>query len=545
MNKDEIREKTLAGMLAKYPWHWAHLGNLNLGHGLFKAEGHEYQLEPMNSESRRLCVCKATQMTFTESFVIRNLHKCIHGRYKTGALYLMPTVDEVRDFSQVRFTPLIDNNPELIGKFVSGPDSAGLKKIGNAFLYFRSGRVEKVTEAGQKSSSKLKNIPVDAVTFDELDEMNQVAIRMALARMNHSEIKDESYLGNPTIPGFGIDEKFHEGDQRYWELKCDACGHYTNMEMEFPNCLKRDKDGKAFRACVHCGKEISPRRGLWVPSVKANSGAMHSYTISQLNSSIENMTEFLGLWENPDLDKQQFYNLKLGRAYQDARNQLTPQMVFNLCSIDPMLSTHWGPTAMGVDVGNKLHCVIGCKHSDSRADILWVGRLDDFTEVHEVARKFNVKCAVVDFNPERRTVKKFREIESYPVFGCEYSQAHKYNVDYDTSKWIVKVNRDEMLDKSHDYVMIDGKMKIPGKCSEIIQFATEMCNVVKTKTTDEFTQDVSFKYRSKKPDHYRHATNYFLLALARVGIARRNNPLKSASRDRWTTKSEVSYFTGI
>jgi len=49
----------------------------------------------------------------------------------------------MRDFSRARFAPLIQKNPESIGRFVKpggkGTDSAGLKKVHDAMLYLRGG----------------------------------------------------------------------------------------------------------------------------------------------------------------------------------------------------------------------------------------------------------------------------------------------------------------------------------------------------------------------------------------------------------------------
>jgi hypothetical protein len=532
-------------LMAKDPWFWATLGNLKLVGGPFKVEGHKYQVEPMISTAKRKAVSKATQMAFTESFVIEKLHKLIYKRYPTGCLYLMPTVDEVRAFSQSRFAPLIASNPGLIGKYVKGTDSAELKRIGSAFLYFRSGRVEKKTEAGHKSSSKLKNIPVDAVVYDELDEMSQVAIVMARGRMKHSEIRDEAFLGNPTIPGYGIDKKFHEGDQRYWELKCKACGHFTNMELEFPLSLRRRKDGTAYRACIHCGKELHPDDGVWVPQVPENSDYMHSWTISQLNSVYEDMTEMLDDWENSEVDRQQYYNLRLGRAYIDAENQLTQNDVYNCCGTELMAGSHWGPCAMGVDVGKVLHVVIGCKYHARNASILFVGRVKSFEDVAKLAKLFNVQSAVFDLNPEQRKVKEFRKAAEYPVYGCYYNEHQKKNAAYDSTVGTVCINRTEMLDTSHEWVVEPGFLEIPQKNKEIGQYVKEMCNVAKVKNVDEFTGDVTFKYKTLGPDHYRHATNYFILALAKLGLAPKTSP-KHKKRDAWSMESsEDEWLTGV
>ena len=84
------------------------------------------------------------------------------------------------DFSKGRISPLIDDNPETIGKWVTDTDAAGIKRIWNTFLYLR----------GMVSRVGLKSIPVDLIIYDELDEAPQKAVDMAQERMGHSELKE-------------------------------------------------------------------------------------------------------------------------------------------------------------------------------------------------------------------------------------------------------------------------------------------------------------------------------------------------------------------
>jgi phage terminase large subunit GpA-like protein len=148
---------------------------------------------------------------------------------------------------------LIEDNPESLGKWLKETDAAGIKRVWNTFLYLR----------GMQSRVGLKSIPVDLIVFDELDEAPQKAVDMAMERMGHSEFKEVLMLSNPTIPDYGIDQAFQKTDQRYWLMKCPACGHYTCLEDTFPDCLKEVK-GRGIRACGRCQSELDPDKGEWV-----------------------------------------------------------------------------------------------------------------------------------------------------------------------------------------------------------------------------------------------------------------------------------------
>jgi phage terminase large subunit GpA-like protein len=57
---------------------------------------------------------------------------------------------------------------------------------------------------------------------------------LAKERLAHSAYKRIIELSNPSLPDLGIDEAYHNSDQRHWTLKCPACGRWVSLEREFP-----------------------------------------------------------------------------------------------------------------------------------------------------------------------------------------------------------------------------------------------------------------------------------------------------------------------
>ena len=222
------------------------------------------------------------------------------------------------DFSKGRIDPLIDDNPETIGKWIRDTDAANIKRVWNSFLYFR----------GMKSRVGLKSIPVDFVIFDELDEAPQNSVDLAMERMGHSEIREVLKLSNPTLPDYGIDKAFQETDQRYWMLKCPACVSWTCLEETFPDCLI-EIDGRVIRACSRCKAELNPAAGESVakhPAVTDKRGYHYSQLFSQNIAPAEILHQFRTTNNLTD-----FYNLKIGVAYVEATNRLSTQEVLALC----------------------------------------------------------------------------------------------------------------------------------------------------------------------------------------------------------------------
>ena len=163
-------------------------------------------------------------------------------------------------------------------------------------------------------------------------------------------------LSNPTIPDYGIDKAFQETDQRYWLLKCPACGHYTCLEDTFPECLKEVK-GRVIRACERCQSELNPSyRG--VGSQAARITEKRGYHYSQLFTHYVDPGDILHQFRTTN-NLQDFYNLKIGVAYVEAENRLSVEEVLALCGNEGIASSDPGPCSMGVDQGKDLHVVIG------------------------------------------------------------------------------------------------------------------------------------------------------------------------------------------
>jgi hypothetical protein len=460
-------------------------------------------------------------MGITEVWVLKTLHGMIHGRYPKGALYLFPTQNDVGDFSKARFDPLIGQNPS-IGSFVNSTDSQFIKRIHEGFLYLRGARATKSIGGEKKSSAQLKSIPVDRIVFDERDEMSDEMVTLAEERVSHSKIQELMFLGTPTIPDIGVDAKYKESTMNLWMIKCQHCGTETCLETEFPDCIHVDVgSGRRFRACKKCGKEIYPKHGRWIESFPDRD--ITGWWISQLNSVFIDPGKIVDLYENPpNGDLSEVMNSKLGRAWVAQENRLTQNFIWGCTSPDFMTTRSDGPCFCGVDVGKKLHVVIGIRKTRELIKIIKVARVDSFNELHELNQRFNVACCVIDYKPEIHKVRDFQKQEPYQVWACDYVERKTGSASWDEKDQMIKVNRTEICDATHDLVVVPGRLELPSRNKELEQYAFEMCNMAKKLENDAFGGKV-YRYRQlgndiSGPDHYRHATNYALLASERTGI---------------------------
>jgi hypothetical protein len=474
---------------------WATLTPIVLDGRPFTFDRHEYLIEPYRDDHPCQVEIKAAQMGLSTKGMLRAMYAARYRGFR-GILYLFPSRTDVTEFAKGRIDPLIEDNPDTLGRWLQDTDAANIKQIWNAFLYLR----------GMKSRIGLKSIPVDFIVFDEMDEASPAAVDMAMERMSHSEFREVLKLSNPTLPDYGIDKAFQETDQRYWHVKCEKCGEYTCLSEEFPQCLL-EIGGRVIRACKKCQAELNPSIGEWV--AKHPGAEKRGYHYSQLVSHYIDPADILHQFRTTN-NLTEFYNLKLGMAYVEATNRLTVQEVLALCGGVGIASSDSGPCSMGVDQGKLLHVVIGRREWRRAGKIVHVGEYQAWEELDRLMKVFNVARCVVDALPETRNARAFAERHKGKIFLSYYSEHQKSGYKWNDGDLTVHSNRTESLDASHIEISA-GRITLPRECDIIREFADHCANVAKKLEEDE---DGSKRYIYVKlgPDHFRHAFNYEAMA---------------------------------
>jgi len=182
-----------------------------------------------------------------------------------------------------------------------------------------------------------------------------------------------------------------------------------------------------------------------------------------------------------------------------------------------MASKSDGPSALGVDVGRELHVVIAIKKSRHTMKVIWVGRVGDFNDLHDLAMRFGVKSAVIDIKPEIRKVREFQKSEPYSIFACDYVETRVGMTQWDEKDRVIKCNRTEICDATHQIITELGRLELPRRNTELDQFVREVTQMAKVLEEDDDTGAKVYRYKKLGADHYRHALNYCMLAAERVG----------------------------
>jgi hypothetical protein len=417
---------------------------------------------------------------------------------------------------------MIASNP-FLGRLLTGTNTAQLKVCGDCKLYIRGANLTEKKDVGYEESTRLKGITVDAVYWDELDIMDEDVIEKAKGRMGDSKVGEEIYIGNPGVPRKGIDAIFQASDQRHWWMFCKKCHTSTCAEFQFfedPSFIKEKDDGTSYLGCRKCGARIDNATGYWKADVPTNSEHMHGYRWSQLITPSGNSpAEILHAFRFPPNDNVgDVYRLMLGMPYISSSNELSQVAVRNCCGTFPILHSDAGPCVMGVDQGDIKHYIIGAKAGKETFIVLKVGKTDSWTYLHDIARCFNVRHAVVDLQPNADSARDFQAKSTFKTWLCQYSENTPAGTMFNENTGIVRINRTEIFDKSAK-VFRQQRVEIPRLSPEIKEFIQQMTDPVCVEEKDKKTGRLVRRYRGKN-DHYRNAMNYFLMASEHSRIRR-------------------------
>lgn len=486
----------------------------------------------------RVCM-KAAQIGISELLVSDALYSC--DQRGLDVLYLMPTIADISDFSQSRFGPALEASDYLNGIVVGsskhqqrGADKVSLKRIRNNFLYMRPGSVSKDGRARQ-----MKSIPVDKLFLDEVDEMDTRATVIARKRMGHSPIRESWAASTPTYHGVGIHAEWEGSDQREWFIPCPHCGERQQLlisnvvrewdELGRPLSWYGQEDGRAYVACVKCGREMDRLAvGEWVPAYPNR--RVHGYHPTKLMAAHTPLIEVVqNLQAVDETARKEAFNQDLGLPYTPRGGRLTFDDL-DKCKreYDHGALPRMG-AVMGVDVGKVLHVVIRAQpDGEGKRRQLFAGIVPGFPDVAQLMYQYEVQCCVVDALPETRSARAFQaDFKDGVVWLCYY--AGEKGVEpaiFNAKDGLVNAARTWSLDITHSR-FYSQENTLPATIRAVPDFYEQMTAMVRVveekKDGTAVAHYISKQIRSgteasstgKDPDHFAHAENYATIASLR------------------------------
>lgn len=480
----------------------------------------------------------------------------------TKQVYLFPTFDQVADFSKTRIEEVMKDSPYLKDRMGIDPvtnkkrkgtevvDNVRLRKLGDSWIFFRSGSQPKAGEG----------IDVDCVRFDEIDRIPAASLTAFNETLSASSFGWRRDVSTPSLPNVGVNASFSKSDQQHWWMRCPSCSHWFTLIHDFPNCvveLPRDSYGRANHdyhlrysfiketdlyayQCMKCKRLVSDEtriRGMWQPLYK-HRDRIRGYQISQLICPWISATQLMQKKEDYKLE-QLFENYVIGRPYLGDNILLTREDIMQC--IDTGLVNPYDlklrGVCIGTDWGNQSWGIAGMIHPDNpdKVVILDIWSIEDSESTSgenphiqksiEKFRQWNAVRGVYDAGYGKDRNWELMQVFPSRVFSCFYPNLSTANSKQVKDQWNgtdAKVNVDRTLTlKIMTKAFRDQQIVIPDWVTKnplFDTFITHLTNLV-------LIRDIEEDDKTKKEtitervgtlsggDHFAHAMNYLMIAL--------------------------------
>lgn len=523
-------------------------GTLDFSRFPFQPEMYREMGDPAN---REVVVRKATQIGVSAMTVRWALYES--DRNARTTLYVFPTLSDVHDFSDARITPMIEGSDYLYGR-KGEPQNKGLKRLGSGLCYFR----------GSENKRGLDSVDADGLALDEYDTLNQAHIPDAERRL--SGVMSAGLIrrvGVPSLPEFGIAEKYEESDRRKWLVQCPSCDtNGDDRETKFELLLPRGAEGGGWQeidfwanvdqeqariVCEWCRGPLDVAKGQWAAQNPSSSiPGFHASRLIVPNMRLDTVIKASKATAPAAIEV--FYNKDLGLPYASKEARLSADDIKAAQSAgESRLGKGWGMVAgyagerlvtMGVDVASsRAFNVRISEHLDEDTKrALWIGEVEEPAELVALMHRFRVWSAAIDAAPEGRLSRAFEQAVPGRAWIVRL-------VGRQTEPWTV--NDEQRTSNVVRTFALDAVVEQFRRLNNLLPWelpdgyvAHMMSNVRRVHTlTDGVTKEA--RWEATRPDDYAMAEVFDLLA---TELYYRNLLLGDATRDVLTKLDDLMPF---
>lgn len=425
-----------------------------LGRNGLKVDGHKFtlddrpamawiydQIPSTQDEAFRtiLVIMKCAQVGFTVMEMLATIYLGLKFGPCTVGMFL-PDMNLAGLKSSERFMPIVRTVPAVHKLMVmdagdgsghkTGEGNVRTRRIGDAMFVFSwtSGR------------ATTESIPMDILSFDEVQEMTLEQIEKTYERLSASPIKFMQMGSTANWPDADIHHWYKLGTQHRFHTRCPTCGSAKPLDDYFPQCIQWDKERDIYRYVCPNGHYLSNTQdGEWIPdNPDADRGVEYGVPWNERRKRIRSLhfPQFLSPTISADeiisayngaTDMKNFYNRKLGKPYLDpSQIPVTLEHMANCVAAGVAAGIQWKTRAsgcyMGIDqMGQFNVVVIKERLPDGRQAIVHIEEIydeDPFARCDVLMRNFGVAVCVVEINPNYNDAKRFAGRFPGRVFIC-------------------------------------------------------------------------------------------------------------------------------
>lgn len=391
-----------------------------------------------------LVIMKCAQVGFTVMEMLSAMYMGLKfgeefGRCTVGMF--LPDIRLAQLKSSVRFVDAVRTVPnvhELMTQESAdgsgrkqGEGNVTLRRIGKALFMFSwtSGR------------ATTESMPMDVLSFDEVQEMTLAQIEKTLERLSASAVRTVQMGSTANWPEADIHHWFLLGTQFEFHSKCPTCGAEKPLVDYFPECIRFDEANDTYRyVCEHGHYLDDPQHGSWKAKfperdmgpqlhlpIKQRRRRIRSIHFPQFLSPDITPEEILTAYNEAD-DMKNFWNRKLGLPYLDPTQvPVTLEHLAKCVEAGKRAGLRWKMSGkgcyMGIDqMGNFNVVVLKERMPDGRQAVVHVEMIysaDPFERCDELMEAFDVAVCVVEINPNYNDAKRFANRHRGRVFICD------------------------------------------------------------------------------------------------------------------------------
>lgn len=393
-------------------------------------------------------------------------------RYRAQLAYFLPTFKKAYSFSANRFIRLVRENAAIY-RLMGDPGTPHRRQVvdeGSVSTRRLLYSIINFTSLAGKVSTE--SDPLDALMFDEVQEMTDAEIEKAMARINASPLMIMFMVSTANFVGADIDRQFNLSDQRMFHTRCRCAEGVILGEAWHPRtgplCIGKGNGTtpgvpeEFFYYCPRCSKVITdPQDGRFIPR---NPGPKRrGWHFPLMLSPRQSAARIWRKWVER-IDTKNFYNRSLGLAYTDPDTQPVTEAHLTAAQNGDL---QWGPPVkrlvddgifMGIDqMGHDNHVVIKAR-ADGKQRLLHLEIIqadDPWKRSAELMEQYRVRFCAVEALPNFNEAHRFAKAFHGKVFLVEYQ-----DLDQAVLRWADRFNEAEPDRKTDEEFKTEFTVKV-------------------------------------------------------------------------------------
>ena len=385
-------------------------------------------------------------------------------------------------------------------------------------LHFGKGIIKFV---GGKSEANFVGFSADILICDETDQLSVPKnIDLGMGRMNQSPHKLTRLVSNPSTAKGLINVRYSLSDKRVRMYPCTECKKLQELDF-FENVVEvehddegnpishslKDKnyqigDSQDIKAMCNeegcCGHlDRLSKDAEWVATAVSERGIAGYKMPSFCSPNVEIREVYNAYLDGLESASKMeaFYIKHIASPYSTAGNKVSEDILEKCTFKDEEYSFTLKedqaysdyeiddkPCVMGIDTATD-HFDISISHQEKIGDpethrLVFLGKMnpqDGLFFLHDLVRRYNVVCAVIDIGPLTLEAMQFQTECDIPVWRCNFWNTQGRETELKEDIGQVNTNRREMLDKSYS-LLKQSKLIMPNNYDEIFngQYVKEM-----------------------------------------------------------------------